>query len=117
MGHTMKVLRVERRTGLGPYQWNNELRYPFPDGPPCQPYAASDFALPPGTFIDTRLRFGFCNMAQLRAWFDDARRAWLREHDFLISVYEIESDLVLKGKSQAAFPLPLSRKIGEYEIV
>ena len=98
----MKVYRVERQDGLGPYRpdvpdevtdtlynWRRGDNHPTPDDG--------------GLVMRKTDLYGFTSKRALHTWFAGAKRV-LRKHGFLLATYSVPAEHVRRGDRQVAFP-------------
>jgi len=123
-----EIFRVEDADHVGPYQplhndgddyyskkfyWNN-----FNDNDMRHPAPAMDLPIKEGTkHRPLEYKYGFSSMAQLKAWFNKPRRAWLRKHGYKIVRYCADAADLLIGKKQTAFYSETAKRLpGEQEL-
>lgn len=113
----VKVLRVENSEGIGMYAcriWDEKLhsypRYIYEMTEASNhPNPLEDAALFP-TWVEigyedrSKWNFGFVDLAQLRNWI--YRQSWrdeLKKHNFMISIYEVDTKNFHAGDTQCIF--------------
>lgn len=116
----MKVYRIERRDdGVGPYSIDNwaELW--------CDPRAHADNDHPSwimdksiqdgirGLTLREKEEYycGFSYLTDLFVWFSSSNLEKLHKLDFVLTIYEIDKEHVIEGKSQTIFKKALGKRI------